>query len=139
MWFSVTSPKTHEILPVLMCQILPGVCFTVSHYSNCQIKLTCVCLSTACLGAIRPGLGIGGSGYPYIYSSSLGAGTAPFDPAVYSFNVGGYPGYSPGIHAGYPTTAAAAAAAAYELGTYPSASRASEVRYAGTKELLAAP
>lgn len=95
-------------------------------------------------GAIRPGVGIGASGYPYtLYGSGLGASAATFDPALYgaSFGVASYPGYSPGTYpAGYP---AAAAAAAYEYGTYGAASRGSDVRYAGTssqaKELLTAP
>ncbi|XP_031556586.1 heterogeneous nuclear ribonucleoprotein A/B-like isoform X8 [Actinia tenebrosa] len=95
------------------------------------------------LGAIRPGVGIGASGYPYtLYGGGLGASAATFDPALYgaSFGVASYPGYSPGTYPpGYP----AAAAAAYEYGTYGAVSRASDVRYAGTssqaKELLAAP
>lgn len=90
------------------------------------------------LGGIRPGLGIAGSGYPYIYSTGIGAGTAAFDPAIYPIGLAGYPGYSTGIPPGYP--AAAATAAAYEtFGTYPVSSRSSDVRYAGTKELLATP
>ncbi|XP_020895339.1 heterogeneous nuclear ribonucleoprotein A/B isoform X2 [Exaiptasia diaphana] len=87
------------------------------------------------LGAIRPGLGIASSGYPYIYSTGVGAGTAAFDPAIYPIGLGGYPGYSTGIPPGYPT--AAATAAAYEaFGTYPVSSRSSDVRYADTSDTI---
>ncbi|XP_031556581.1 heterogeneous nuclear ribonucleoprotein D-like isoform X3 [Actinia tenebrosa] len=87
-------------------------------------------------GAIRPGVGIGASGYPYtLYGGGLGASAATFDPALYgaSFGVASYPGYSPGTYPpGYP----AAAAAAYEYGTYGAVSRASDVRYADTSDMI---
>ena len=92
------------------------------------------------LGTIRPGVGLTSSGYPYLYSAGLGGGASAFDhAAIYPTLLPGYPGYSTAIPAGYPATAAAAAAATYEFGTYPMTSRSSDVRYAGTKELLATP
>ena len=89
-------------------------------------------------GAIRPSLGLS-SAYPYaLYGGLAGASAAAFEPpGVYpSFGVASYTGYSP---AGIPTSYPAAYEFASSYGGAASRAGSEAVRYAGTKELLAAP